>query len=175
MRALEAKGWSQNKLQHEAELDQGDVSKLLTGVKKETGLTAPKFAGLCKALDVEPQWLLYGRGPMRDEKRPPTSVREKAIAIAHLAPFPDEAITAGLAQFEGQDVEQLNVMVVFDAIRLEAEKQLLRSSLDHEARRSQRERFKVAGKKRKKAAATKVDPSADVPAPRPTRRAVNAK
>lgn len=141
------KGWSQNKLEEQADLDQGDVSKLIKAIKKETGLTAPKFLALCEAPDVEPAWLLREQGPMRDPRKPPKSPSEKAVAIARLMPLTEDVISAGLNHFESDTIDGHDVRTIVDAMILEDNKARQRSAIDHEHHRQERETFK-SGKKR---------------------------
>jgi hypothetical protein len=61
-RQAEDPGLTQNKVAEEAEVDSGNLSKMLSG-EKAVGVTANTVIMLARALRVRPSWLLLGEEP----------------------------------------------------------------------------------------------------------------
>lgn len=56
-----SKGYTQPQLGEQSQLDQPEISRLESGIYTRTS----KMVDLAKALDVNPNWLQYGRGEMK--------------------------------------------------------------------------------------------------------------
>lgn len=82
--ALEKRGWSQNRLEAEANLGRGRVNKLL---KSKGARTDPEVLGLLAGtLGISYEWLASGRGEM-EAGAPPVLPPPRALPSQPLAPI----------------------------------------------------------------------------------------
>lgn len=87
--ALEARGWSQNKLETEAGLGRGRINKLL---KSKGARTDPEVLDLlARTLGVSPGWLATGRGEMEETAPPAKTLPRPAVLPMPMVAALDEA------------------------------------------------------------------------------------
>jgi transcriptional regulator with XRE-family HTH domain len=116
--ARKRKGWSQNKLEEEAGLSLGMVSRAEHDRRAPTTETVGKLA---TALGVRVEWLLSGTPPMEPEEPSvddPIPNRGRAARLAHEDGVPRAAIESVLGEKPGPEALTRSVLWWADRMRL---------------------------------------------------------
>jgi transcriptional regulator with XRE-family HTH domain len=112
----EARGWSQEQLAEKAGVTQGTIGNIESGLRKQPR----QLLALAKALDVEPDWLQSGQGPMRLH---PAAADQLRFSISEPAPSPyADSVTISDTDWD--------MLVAFQELPEDERLQLARETMD---------------------------------------------
>ncbi len=122
MQAVEEAGRSQTSTERALGFSQGWLSRVVRGQRAESTLDVRNMQALADYLEVNFEWLVLGRGPMRKERPEIASPAEIAIHLARCSGVREDAIRSACLRL-GQGTAELTAMDW--ALAIDAEARLL--------------------------------------------------
>jgi hypothetical protein len=122
MRAIEEAGRSQTSTERGLGFSQGWLSRVVRGQRADSTLDVRNMQALADYLEVNFEWLVLGRGPMRKERPEIASPAEIAIHLARSSGVREDAIRSACVRL-GQGTSELTAMDW--ALAIDAEARLL--------------------------------------------------